>query len=112
MSEVKYSWLKMDENFFNQFGMKLMENLEDGHHCEIVYIKLLMHCLQNNGVIKRTDLNKPFVMELAEAVGEDVGIVDRTVNFLLKAKMMEPVKGKEDAYTFAAAKATIREAKK
>ena len=39
MSEVKYSWLKMDENFFNQFGMKLMENLEDGHHCEIVYIK-------------------------------------------------------------------------
>lgn len=85
----KYFWLKLKDDFFNQKEIKMLRRIAGGDTYTIIYLKMLLLSLKNDGKIYFDDIAENFVEEIALDIDEDVENVQITFNYLQQKKLVE-----------------------
>lgn len=88
-SEKRYFWLKLHNDFFNSKRIKKLRRIAGGDTFTIIYLKLQLASLQNDGVIEYTGLEKDVVTEIALDIDERPDDVAVTLDYLLKCGLAE-----------------------
>lgn len=89
MSNKKYFWLKLKEDFFEEKQIRYLRKLPDGDKLVIVYLKMQLKSLKTEGVIKYDQILPSNEDELAMILEEDVNIVKLLLQALLQVKAIE-----------------------
>lgn len=90
MAENKrYYWMRLQENFFTSKRIKKLRRLAGGDTFTIIYLKMQLLSITNNGVIVFTGLEENFAEEVALDIDEDVENVRITVQYLLSCGLLE-----------------------
>ena len=95
MSEKRYYWLKLKDDFFNQKEIKKLRKIAGGDTYTIIYLKLQLLSLQNEGVIAYEGIEDNFVDEMALTLDEDVENVRVTILYLQKVGFLEEISADE-----------------
>ncbi len=97
MSENKrYYWLKLKKDFFEQKMIKILKTFENGNEMIMIFLKIELHSLENDGYIYYEGMLPTFEQELAIAVDEDVSLVREALATLIKFGAIE----KKDEKTY------------
>lgn len=90
----RYYWLKLHEEFFNQPVMKYIRKLPEGEKIMIIYLKLLLVSLRNDGYIYLEGLYPTVEEEIALNLNEELMSVKFSLAALEKVNLLE--RGQED----------------
>lgn len=91
----KFYWLKLKTGFFNQPKLKKIRREEDGDRLLIVYIKILLLSVPNEGKIVFEGLEPTLADELALSLDEDSEDVRKILEFLNQYGLIEEINEKE-----------------
>ena len=80
----KYHWLKLEENFFLQKEVKKLRRIAGGDTYTIIYLKMQLLSLKNEGCLYFIGLEGDFAGEIALEIDEDPDNVAVTLAFLQK----------------------------
>lgn len=89
--DKKYYWLKLKEDFFQDVRMKKLRKVAGGDTYTIIYLKLQLLSIKNNGVLIYNGFLETIEEEFALAIDEDVQNVKMTLAFLFTNKLIEEV---------------------
>lgn len=89
LAEKKYYWLKLKNDFFNQPRIKKLRRLAGGDTYTIIYLKMQLLSLENEGVLIFEGIEDDFVEELALTIDEDTENVRFTVMYLINQGLLE-----------------------
>jgi predicted phage replisome organizer len=89
LAEKKYYWLKLKEDFFRQPRMKKLRRIAGGDTYTVIYLKLQLLSLENEGMLYFEGIEDDFIEELALTIDEDVDNVKFTVMYLMSQGLME-----------------------
>jgi len=91
-TEVKmgnvYYWLKLKHDFFDSKRIKKLRRLDGGDTNIIIYLKMQLLALKNEGILTYTGLEDTFAEEIALDINEDAENVQATINYLLRTGLM------------------------
>ena len=82
MSEKRYYWLKLKEDYFNGPKIKKLRKIAGGDTYTIIYLKMQLLSIKNNGIIEFEKIEPTFQEELALKLDEDVENVSVTLSYL------------------------------
>ena len=85
----KYYWLKLKEDFFRQKEIKKLRKIAGGDTYTIIYLKMQLLSLQNEGVLKYEGVEENIAEQIALEIDEDVDNVQITLSFLMAKKLIE-----------------------
>lgn len=85
----RYFWLKLKENFFRDKRIKKLRKIAGGDTFTIIYLKMQLLSIQNNGVLIFEGIEDTFEEELALELDEDIENVKITLAFLHSNGMIE-----------------------
>lgn len=85
----KYYWLKLKDDFFSSKRIKKLRKLAGGDTYVIIYLKMQLIAMKNDGIIQYTGLEKTFAEELALDIDEDVDNVQVTLSYLISTGLAE-----------------------
>ena len=85
----KYYWLKLMNDFFPQPRNKKIRKIAGGDTYTIIYLKLQLLSLKNNGVLIFEGIEDNVIEELALTIDEEVDDVAITFQYLLKQGLIE-----------------------
>lgn len=88
MAEKRYYWLKLKEGFFKEKAMKKLRKVAGGDTYTIIYLKMLLLSLQNNGRIYFDSIEDDFSEEIALEIDEEPDNVRFTILFLEKCGLL------------------------
>ena len=91
----RYYWLKLPEDWFRQKPIKKLRRIAGGDTYTIIYLKMLLVSLKQEGKIYFEGVENAFYEELALDLDEDPENVRVTVHFLLSQGLMELVNESE-----------------
>ncbi|MDD7411313.1 phage replisome organizer N-terminal domain-containing protein [Fusobacterium gastrosuis] len=91
----RYYWLKLKEDFFEQKIIKKLRRIAGGDTYTIIYLKLQLLAMKNDGKLFFEYVEKDFANELALELDEDVENVEGTLFFLEKNKLLEVISQEE-----------------
>ena len=89
MSNKRYYWLKLKADFFNQKEIKMLRKIAGGDTYTIIYLKMLLMSLKNDGKIYFDGIADSMVEEIALEIDEDVENVQITFNYLQNKNLVE-----------------------
>ena len=92
---TRYYWLKLQDGFFGSKRIKKLRKIAGGDTYTIIYLKMQLLAMKNNGVLEYTGLESTFAEELALDLDEEPENVSVTVNYLLSCGLMETNDNKE-----------------
>lgn len=98
----RYYWLKLKDDFFRQKEIKQLRKVAGGDVFIIIYLKMLLRSLKDDGKLYYEGVDTDFVSELALDIDEDVENVKITVTFLMSKGIL--VQCSEDEYSLLTAK--------
>ena len=87
----RYYWLKLPEGFFRQKPIKKLRKIAGGDAYTIIYLKMLLIAMKQDGKIYFEGVEDDFYEELALELDEDSENVKVTVLFLIRQGLMELV---------------------
>lgn len=87
----KFFWLKLRTGFFNQLKLKKLRREEDGDRLLVVYIKILLLSVPDEGKIVFEGLEPTLADELALSLDEDPEDVQRVLDFLDQYNLIEEI---------------------
>jgi len=99
----RYYWLKLPEDFFRQKEIKQLRKLSAGDVYTIIYLKMLLRSLKDNGKLYFDGIEDDFASELALDIDEGVEDVRLTVTYLMAKGLL--VQNTEDEYKLSASDA-------
>ncbi|AMB93274.1 phage replisome organizer N-terminal domain-containing protein [Aerococcus sanguinicola] len=79
----KYFWLKLKDDFFEQKEIKMLRRVAGGDTYTIIYLKMLLLSLSNEGRIYYDGIAENMVEEIALSIDEDSDNVQITFNYLI-----------------------------
>ena len=83
MVKVKrYFWLKLGKDFFDQKEIKLLRKIAGGDTYTIIYLKILLLSLKNDGKVYFDGVTNTFAEEIALEIDEDAENVAVCMKFL------------------------------
>lgn len=91
----KYYWLKLKEDFFREKEIKKLRRLAGGDTYTIIYLKMMLLSLNDNGILFFDGVEDDFCDELALEIDEDTENVRFTIMYLLKVGLIEEVNSSE-----------------
>lgn len=97
MSNKKYYWLKLKDDFFRQKEIKKLGKIAGGDTYTIIYLKMLLLAIKNDNKLYFEGVEECFVDELALELDEDVDNVKVTLEFLQNQRLIEMIS--EDEYS-------------
>jgi len=89
MSENRYYWLKLKDDFFTSKRIKKLRNLAGGDTLTIIYLKMQLKSIKTGGILSYTGLEKTFAEELALDLDESPDNVGLLLNYLLSVGLIE-----------------------
>lgn len=90
MAETKkYYWLKLKDDFFRDKRIKKLRRIAGGDTYTVIYLKMQLLSIKNNGVLIFEGLEDNFAEELALELDEDTDNVKVTLAFLQGNGMIE-----------------------
>lgn len=95
MSVKKYYWLKLKEDFFRQKEIKKLRKIAGGDTYTIIYLKMQLLSIKNNGILRFDGLEESFADEIALELDEDAENVKITMAYLKAAKLLEVIEDNE-----------------
>lgn len=93
----RYYWLKLMSDFFTQPKIKKLRRIAGGDTYTIIYLKMQLLSIKNEGKIFFEGIEDDFIEELALIIDEDVENVRVTVMYLMKQGLLEEVNQNEFA---------------
>ena len=96
MSETKrYYWMKLKKDFFEQKMIKILRTFANGEKMIMIFLKIQLHSLENDGYIYYENMLPEFEQELAIAIDEDAESVKLTMDTLIRFGAVEKVDEKK-----------------
>lgn len=89
MSEKRYYWLKLKEDYFNSPKIKKLRKIAGGDTYTIIYLKMQLLSISNNGIIQFEGIEPTFQEELALKLDEDVENVNATLIYIQSQGLIE-----------------------
>lgn len=90
MAEVKrYFWLRLHDDFFTSARIKKLRKMAGGDTYVIIYLKMQLKAMKNNGILRWTGLEDNFADELALDLDEEPDNVKLTLAYLLNCGLAE-----------------------
>lgn len=99
MGEKRYYWLKLKEDFFKQLPIKKLRKVAGGDTFTIIYLKMMLLSMNNDGIIAYDYPEEEFIENLALDIDEDEDNVAITVRFLIHNGLMVAVDGGDKLLT-------------
>lgn len=96
MAGKRYYWLRLHDDFFNSKRIKKLRSMAGGDTYVIIYLKMQLLAMKNEGVLRWTGLEDNFAHELALDLDEKPADVEVTLMYLLKVGLAET----EDSVNF------------
>ena len=78
----RYYWLKLKDDFFRQKEIKQLRKIAGGEVFIIIYLKMLLRSLKDDGKLYYEGIEENFPAELALDIDEDVENTKMTVSYL------------------------------
>lgn len=91
----RYYWLQLKENFFNQKEIKLLRRVAGGDTYTIIYLKMLLLSLKDEGRLFYEAIGDNFPEEVALSLDESPEDIAITISFLEKKQLLEVVEHDE-----------------
>lgn len=85
----RYYWLKLKEDFFNTKEIKKLRRVAGGDTFTIIYLKLQLLSLKNDGKIYFDGIEDDFISELSLEIDEDENNIKFVLMFLEKCRFIE-----------------------
>ena len=85
----RYYWLKLQNTFLDSLEMKKLRLLAGGSTYIIIYLKMLLASIDNEGVIEFKEVENTIEKELALQINEQEIDITATLLFLEKFKLVE-----------------------
>lgn len=85
----KYYWLKLKEDFFRNKKIKKLRKIAGGDTYTVIYLKMQLLSLQNEGTLIYEGVESSFAEEIALEIDEDVDNVKITLSFLSQNGLLE-----------------------
>lgn len=85
----RYYWLKLQNDFFDSKRIKKLRNMAGGDTYCIIYLKMQLLAMRNDGVLTWTGLEDNVAEELALDLDEKPDDVEVTLLYLLKTGLAE-----------------------
>lgn len=82
-----YRWIKLHENHFTSLKMRKLRKQEHGETMTIIYLKIVLHSLKWNGCIYYEEVGDSIAEEIADSIGEDEKLVEKTIQFMIDNKL-------------------------
>lgn len=89
MKEKKLYWLKMKQGFFDDKAIKKLRSLAGGDTYTIIYLKMLLTSLKENGIIYYDGIESTFPEEVALEISENPDDVKMTMAYLQAKGLLE-----------------------
>ena len=89
MADKRYYWLKLKEDYFNSPKIKKLRKIAGGDTYTIIYLKMQLLSISNNGIIQFEQIEPTIQEELALKLDEDVENVGVTLNYLQTQGLIE-----------------------
>lgn len=84
----KYYWLKLKNDFFSQPKIKKLRKIAGGDTYTIIYLKMQLYSLEDDGKLYFDGIEENFVEEMALKIDEDPENVGVTIQFLIAQGLM------------------------
>lgn len=91
----KFYWLKLKDDFFKDIVIKKLRRIAGGDTYTIIYLKLLLLSLKNEGRLYFEGVEETFAEEMALELDEEVDNVSVTLSYLQKNGLLEMVDSDE-----------------
>ena len=85
----RYYWLKLRETFFDELEIKKLRRIAGGDTFTIIYLKMLLLSINNNGILVHEGIEEDFADELSLVMNEDSENVKLTLAFLQAHNLIE-----------------------
>ena len=82
MAEKRYYWLKLKNTYFKQLSQVKMRQQKHGKDMQIIYLKMMLYSLENQGEICYEGVFGSLAEEIALKIDEETEIVEETLDFL------------------------------
>ena len=82
MAEKRYYWLKLKNTYFKQLSQVKMRQQKHGKDMQIIYLKMMLYSLDNQGEICYEGVFGSLAEEIALKIDEETEIVEETLDFL------------------------------
>jgi uncharacterized phage protein (TIGR02220 family)/predicted phage replisome organizer len=89
MAEKRYYWLKLKENYFDSPKIKKLRKIAGGDTYTIIYLKMQLLSVSNQGLIQYEGIEPTFEEEIALKLDEDFENVKVTLSYLLSQGLVE-----------------------
>ena len=89
MAEKRYYWLKLKEDYFNNPKIKKLRKIAGGDTYTIIYLKMQLLSIKNEGIIEYEGIEPTFEEELALKLDEDIDNVKITLSFLQSQSLVD-----------------------
>ena len=87
--DKKYTWLKLDKDFFHSHTIKLLLAKEHGRDIVLIYLKLLAESIGHDGTLRYSD-ELPYELEdLAIVLDEKPDAMEEAMEELERRKLLE-----------------------
>lgn len=87
----KYYWLKLKDTFFTDKRIKKLRKIAGGDTYTIIYLKMQLLSLQNEGELYFENIENTFEEEVALDIDEDVEDVKLTIAYLLHNGLLNQI---------------------
>lgn len=91
----RYFWLKLKNDFFEQKEIKLLRRIADGDTYTIIYLKMMLKSLKNDGKLFYEFYGDNFAEEIALDIDENTEDVAMTISYLESKELIELVEQDE-----------------
>ena len=91
----RYQWLKLKEDFFKDVRIKKLRQLAAGATYTIIYLKLQLLSLENEGNLFFIGVEEEFTDELALSIDENPEDVKVCIMYLIKTGLIEEISDSE-----------------
>ena len=96
MADKRYYWLKLKEDFFADIRMRRLRKISAGGTYTIIYLKLLLLSLRDEGKLYFEKVDESFIKELALVIDEAEDDIALTLQYLERVGLLEAIT--EDEY--------------
>lgn len=89
MAEKRYYWLKLKDDFFDSIRIKKLRSLAGGDTYTIIYLKMLLKAIKNDGILEYQGIENSICDEIALDINESPDNVNVALKYLLSCGLAE-----------------------